>query len=184
MTKPTPVELRIALVLTLALAAPAWAAPRLAAAAETRQFTIPPSLAAEHEELHAELGEAIRAGGKIGKAAQHVAELLHPHFVKEEASALPPLGLLPRLAQGNVTPEMQAVLPMTDKLRAELPQMLAEHTAIVAALEQFVQVANQAGKPQYARFADKLKLHAQTEEQVLYPSAIVVGELVRLRLEK
>ena len=31
------------------------------------------------------------------------------------------------------------------------------------------------------RLADELTLHAQTEEQVLYPAAILVGDLVRAR---
>ncbi|MCC2663020.1 MAG: hypothetical protein K0S35_942, partial [Geminicoccaceae bacterium] len=34
------------------------------------------------------------------------------------------------------------------------------------------------------QFAEKLKLHAQTEEQVLYPAAIVLGDYVRLKLNK
>ena len=44
---------------------------------------IPGSLKAEHEELHEELGRATRVGGKTGDAAQAVAKVLHPHFVKE-----------------------------------------------------------------------------------------------------
>jgi hypothetical protein len=95
-------------------------------------ITIPQPLQSEHDELHAELVKATNAGGKITEAAKAVAALLHPHFVKEEAYALPPLGLLPRLAAGNITPEMSQVLSMTERLKAELPQMLQEHQAIVA----------------------------------------------------
>jgi hypothetical protein len=35
-----------------------------------------------------------------------------------------------------------------------------------------------------ARFAEALKVHALTEEQVLYPAAPLVGECIRARLEK
>ena len=70
---------------------------------------------------------AIDSGGVVGDAAKAVAELLHPHFVKEEAYALPPLGLLALLAKDEVRPEMAAVLAMTDQLRSELPNMLSEH---------------------------------------------------------
>jgi hypothetical protein len=52
---------------------------------------------------------------------------MHPHFVKEDAYALPPLGLLPLVAKGTVTPEMAAVLKLTDKLRQDLDAMLEEH---------------------------------------------------------
>jgi len=88
------------------------------------EFKIPKSLKLEHEELHEELAKATRESGKIGDAAKAVAKILRPHFVKEEEYALPPLGLLPFLAEGKVTPEMADVLKMTDKLKAELHQML------------------------------------------------------------
>ncbi len=85
------------------------------------EFKIPQPLKLEHEELHAELVKATKAGGKIGEAAKAVAKILHPHFVREEEYALPPLGLLPLLVDGKVTPEMGNVLMMTDRLKAELP---------------------------------------------------------------
>jgi hypothetical protein len=102
--------------------------------------------------------------------------------VKEEEYALPPLGLLPLLTEGKMTPEMGDVLLLTNRLQTELRQMLAEHKAIVAALQHLAEVAKQEEKLEYARFAEKLMLHAQTEEEVLYPTAILIGEYVKLRL--
>src|SRR5512142_184887 len=102
------------------------------------KFQIPPSLKAEHEELHGELARATKAGGRTGEAAKAVAKLMHPHFIKEEEYALPPLGLLPALSQGKLEAGMAHVLEMTEKLEAELPHMLAEHKAIVTALQQLV----------------------------------------------
>lgn len=58
------------------------------------ELSIPYSLKVEHDELHLQLEKAINAGGKTGDAAKIVAELLHPHFKKEEEYAMPPLGLL------------------------------------------------------------------------------------------
>jgi hypothetical protein len=147
-------------------------------------FEIPDPLKAEHEELHAELVAAIESGGAVGDAAKAVADLLHPHFVKEEAFALPPLGLLGLLARGEVRPEMAEVLAMTDKLRSELSNMVAEHARIVEALGRLADAGVREGNQQVAQFAEKLKLHAQTEEQVLYPAAIVLGDYVRLKLNK
>lgn len=146
-------------------------------------ITIPQPLKSEHDELHAELVKATNAGGKIAEAAKAVAALLHPHFVKEEAYALPPLGLLPRLAAGTITPEMSQVLSMTERLKAELPHMLQEHQAIVAALKTLADVAAQEQQREYVHFATKLMLHAQTEEDVLYPTAILIGEYLKLKLD-
>ena len=117
-------------------------------------FEIPEPLKAEHEELHAELIAAIDAGGAVGDAAKAVADLLHPHFVKEEAYALPPLGLFGLLAKGEVTPEMAEVLAMTDRLRSELPNMLADHARIVKALDRLADAAAREDNRQVARFAE------------------------------
>jgi len=67
---------------------------------------IPQPLKLEHEELHAELIQATKAGGKTGEAAKAVAKVLHHHFVKEEEFALPPIGLLSLLARGKVDKRM------------------------------------------------------------------------------
>lgn len=148
------------------------------------EFNIPSPLKGEHEELHQELAKAPKVAGNIGDAARAVAQILHPHFVKEEEYALPPLGLLPRLASGDVTPEMADVLALTERLKAELPQMLEEHKAIVAALSHLVEVAKREHKLEYAHFAEKLILHAQTEEEVLYPTATMIGEYLKLMLKR
>ena len=133
------------------------------------RYDIPQPLKAEHDELHAELARATELEGKVGEAAREVARVLHAHFEKEEEYALPPLGLLPALARGEIRPEMADALEMTDRLKAELPEMLGEHAAIVEALGHLGVVARAENQPQYVRFAEKLILHARTEEEVSYP---------------
>jgi hypothetical protein len=146
------------------------------------KYPIPQPLQQEHEELHAELRNATQAGGAVGEAARALAQLMHPHFVKEDEFALPPLGLLQPLTQGAVTAEMADVLKLTDRLAAELPAMLAEHKTIVVALERLVAEARRAERSDIVEFARKLILHAQTEEQVMYPAALLVGRFVRQQL--
>jgi hypothetical protein len=145
-------------------------------------FTIPPSLQQEHEALHERLRQATQAGREVGEAAKALARLMHPHFVKEDQIALPPLGLLPALARGEWSAEMAGVLTLSDRLKAELPQMLAEHQTIVAALSTLREAAERAGRTEIVAFADALVAHARTEEEVMYPAAVLVGELVRQRL--
>ncbi len=146
------------------------------------KFEIPQAMKAEHDELHNELVQATKAVGQTGEAAKAVAKVLHAHFVKEEEYALPPLGLLPALAQDKVEPGMAEVLAMTDKLAAELPQMLAEHKQIVAALEKLIAAAKAEQRPDVVSFAKKLMLHALTEEQVAYPTALLIGRYVKTKL--
>lgn len=145
-------------------------------------IAIPMPLQQEHHALHATLARATREPAPIGEAATEVARLLHPHFVREEDYALPPLGLLADLARGTVTPDMKEALSMTSRLKAELETMLDEHRQIVDALDKLRSAAREAGRPEYEAFSEALILHAQTEEQVLYPAAILVGEYLALRL--
>ncbi len=146
------------------------------------KFTIPEPLTHEHEELHARLAEATKLKGPLGEAARAVARVLHDHFVREEQIAMPPLSLLPALAEGRVSAEMAEVSAMTDALKAELPRMLEEHERIKAALADLRAVAERSERPDLARFADALILHARTEEEILYPAALVLADYLRLKL--
>lgn len=136
---------------------------------------IPKSLQLEHHELHEHLARATREPGPVGEAARGVAKVLHPHFVREEEFAMPPLGALPAAARGEKVPDAAAVIAKARRVADELPRMLEEHREIVAALERLEEAARAAGKPEHAHFAEKLRLHAKTEEEVLYPAAILVG---------
>lgn len=146
-------------------------------------FTIPHTMEIEHEELQKELRKGTRTGGETGEAAKKLAKILNPHFVKEEDFALPPLGLLPLLSKGRVTPDMKDILLMTDKMKTELNLMLREHKQILRALKKLVAAAKKEKKLEYLRFADRLTLHAQAEEELYYPAAILVGEYVKLKLK-
>lgn len=146
------------------------------------KFTIPQTLQREHEALHERLRQATQAGGEVGEAAKRLARLMHPHFVKEDQIALPPLGQLAALARGEWNAGMAEVLELTDQLEVELPQMLAEHQAIVAALNELREAAARTGRSEIVAFAEALVEHARTEEEVMYPAAVLVGQVVRQRL--
>ncbi|MDX9884605.1 hemerythrin domain-containing protein [Thauera sp.] len=146
------------------------------------KFTIPLPLQHEHQALHEQLRLAGQADGEVGEAARALAKLMHPHFVKEDQFALPPLGLLAPLARGEWSAGMADVLTLTDQLEAELPQMLAEHQGIVAALGTLRDAAARSGCSDIVAFAEALTEHARTEEEVMYPAAVLVGQLVRQRL--
>jgi hemerythrin-like domain-containing protein len=77
---------------------------------------------------------------------------------------------------------MHEVLSTTDKLGAELQTMLDEHQAIREALAVLIAAATEEKKPEIAEFARRLIHHTMTEEQVMYPAALLVGEYLRLRL--
>ena len=121
------------------------------------KFTIPQPLQHEHEALHERLRQATHAGGEVAEAAKP-------------------------LARGEWNAEMAEVLTLTEQLEAELPQMLAEHQTIVAALNKLREAAARAGRTEFVALAEALVEHARTEEEVMYPAAVLVGQVVRQRL--
>jgi hypothetical protein len=143
------------------------------------RIRIPESMRLEHEEIHEELVRATKLEGRVGDAARELARVLHPHFVREEEIALPPLGLLEPLSKAPPTPAMRDVLQMTDALRAELPKMLEEHEVIGRAARRLEAVAREERSAGVERLAQKLQLHARSEEELFYPAALVVGDVVR-----
>ena len=143
---------------------------------------LPRVLRTSHEELHEEMVAATRLGGQTGAAAQAVVRVLFPHILLEEEFGIPPLSLLPRLARGEISADMASVLRWTELLKAELPRMLDEHKQIVEALKGFLRAATAEQHSGYARLAEKLSVHVQLEEEVLYPASIVVGEYLKLKL--
>ena len=150
--------------------------------AQKTMITIPQSLQAEHEAIHDALVGATRVPGPVGAAARELAAVLHPHFTRENEIALPPLGLLAALAAGEKPAGMDEALAMSDALRKELPRMLEEHTKIRAATEKLRVVAQKEEASAYEQLAEELSLHARTEEEVLYPAALLVGDVIRARL--
>lgn len=99
-----------------------------------------------------------------------------PHFEREEEVALPPLGALAALSQGKDVAERAEILEMTGTLRRELPRMLSEHQAIVQKLRQLERAAQAEQRADVVRFARQLAAHAALEEQILYPTSLLIGE--------
>ncbi len=147
------------------------------------QLKAPAAMVVEHKEIHKMLDDATQLPGKTGEAAQALLKVMGPHFIKEEEYALPPLGILPLLAEGKALSgaDRKSAIAMTDKLKADLPGMLQDHKMVVLSLNALVEAAEAENHPEVIEFAKKLKLHAETEEEVSYPAAILVGKYLKLK---
>jgi chromosome segregation ATPase len=133
----------------------------------------------EHEELHEALRKAIRMPGKVGVAARQVAQVLHPHFERENKLALPVIGIARELAEEKTSADFPKALELFEKFKPEYEKMLQEHAEIVKALDELEKVAKKAKKKAVIDFAHKLKLHAKTEEDLTYPAVLMVGKLLK-----
>lgn len=144
----------------------------------------PESAPPEHRELREIISRAVKVGGRTAVAAEAVRGVLYPHMRLEEAFAAPPLSLLPKLAAGEVTADMEKIIQVSAMMKIQLPRMLDQHRLIVTTLKELMRAATDEQHPAYVQFAQKMMQHAQHEEEVLYPAAIIVGEYVKLKLGK
>lgn len=144
---------------------------------------VPDSLQKRHEAFHSEFVKATKDPGKVGDAARAIEKLGTAHFAKAK-DVFPPLGLLPRLAEGKVTPDMREAVKIAEKLRAGLPQIHREHSELQAGLKKIAEAAKGEGKAEDVRFVEKLTLHIQEEEEVLYPTVLLIGDTVKRGLDK
>ena len=140
---------------------------------------IPASLQGEHDLIRATLKRAMREPGATGDAARAVTEVLEGHMLLEEKFAFRPLGLLRALARGDTPSELSEALKLADGLRREMAALRAEHEQIASALRRLSQEAQAEGKIEYVSLAEELLRHQRLEEEVIYPAALVVGELIR-----
>jgi hypothetical protein len=150
------------------------------------QIAIPHLFKANHDELHKKLNHAVILCDQTGRTARKVAQLLslHPHFIKNEQYALAPLALLPALAEGNIFSEMAPVIGLADRLKRYLPEMLAENQIMEATLEELIKCATEEGHPEVVSFAAQFMQLSKMEDDILYPTAILIGEYLKLRLQE
>jgi hypothetical protein len=146
------------------------------------KLNVPKALLRGHDEARAELVRATMEGGRIAKAGKRVAELCLPHFEHEEKGVFPVLALLPYLEQGNLRPEMLDVMPLIHNYRAKHDSINDHHQLIVAAIEDLLKAAQKERNREVAEFAYNLRVHERIEDEVIYPTVVLIGKYLQEKL--
>ena len=179
-------RLKAALAL-MALTAAAWtgssgsAMPQPASPA-TPQHEIPQSLRLEHQETLERLNLLAKHPGAVGVEARKALVLFKQHIAREEEYILPPLTLLPILADGKVTPDMRWALAMTDRVKAEREQIFQEHTRLTDALNALVTAAHRTHDQAAIQFAEAAEGDALNDVELLEPTVVLIGEYLHSKL--
>ena len=142
------------------------------------QPIIPETLKYGHENLRYELTNMISHGGELGEKAKLVNDAVLPHFKKEEDYALPPLGLLCSLSQGLYI-ESDVAISMADTLKSELSELKEEHNDIENVLSDLKVVADKEDNDLAKKFIKDLTDHVRLEDEILYPTTILIGNYLR-----
>lgn len=140
---------------------------------------IPKSIKNGHKNLCSELNTIIDIGGEISKKAKTLNEIMSLHFKKEEEYALPPLGFLLALAGENWEIDSAAAIKMAERLQSKLSELKEDHENILVALHDLKLAGEKENNLYVKQFVKDLKLHASIEDQVLYPTTILIGNYLK-----
>jgi len=143
---------------------------------------IPQSLQVEHQETIERLTILTHRPGAVGAEARKALVLFKAHIARENEFILPPLTLLPELADGKVTPDMKWALAMTDRVKAEQEQIFREHTQITDSMNTLAAAARAAHDKVAQEFAEAAVGDSLNDMELLEPMVIVIGQYLRAKL--
>jgi hypothetical protein len=142
---------------------------------------VPSPIKEEHEHLLEEIHKISLLPDSAGHVAIKLNDLIQHHFAGEEDYVLPPLGLLPSLANGKLPEQTKEILLLTEKCKSQLQHLSVEHQLIKAYTDELVNAASGDSKKEINEFVNALHKHAVTEEQVFFPTSILIGEYLKLK---
>ena len=143
---------------------------------------IPQSLVFEHEQTLAELGRLSHRPGAVGEEARKAAELFKRHIAREREYILPPLALLPDIADGKVTPDMAWALVMTDRVRADREVIFLEHTEVTERMNALHLAGLRAHDREATEFAKSAAADSLNDLEILEPTVVMIGDYLRSKL--
>jgi hypothetical protein len=170
----------------LAFAAAAWMVPSYGALSQpapaAAAHPIPQSLIFEHAETMERLSILAKRPGQVGVEARKALEVFKRHAAREQEFILPPLTLLPLLADGKVTPDMAWAVAMADRVNAEREQIFQEHTEVTEVLNALVVAATRAHDNDAKEFAEAAAGDSLNDVEILEPTVLLIGDYLRGKL--
>lgn len=169
-------------IVLLAATVASFAASRATAQPITGAGEIPQSLRVEHNDTLEQLAALARRHGPVGVEAGKAMALFKKHLQREEEYILPPLTLLPLLADGKISPDMKWAIAMADRVKAEREQIFLEHTQITDAMNALAAAAQKAHDTAAVDFARGAAADSLNDIELIEPMTIVVGDYLRAKL--
>ena len=143
------------------------------------KFEISQALSLDHEELRAELSKAAAEPGRLGEAAQRVAQLCLAHFAEEEENVLHAFALLHDLESNRGRPSAAAVAAMIAQFSAQHLALREHDQTIHVAVEELLEQARKEENEEIAELVCNLRDHEKIENEVVYPTMLFINRAVR-----
>jgi hypothetical protein len=153
-------------------------------AAAQSDLQVPQSIRLQHQQIIDRLAALTKKKGPVAAAAQKAMDVLKGHYAREEQFVLPPLGLLPRLAKGEVSKDMEPAIAMAEKTKAALPDLQKDHVEITSLMNELIEVGKKHRDQELVRLATWIANQSLNDVEVAHPTAIFIGNYLRERLTK
>lgn len=153
--------------------------------AEPATLEVPQSIRLQHQQIISRLEHfASNKDKESAAAAQKAAAFLKEHYAKEEEFVLPPLALLPRLAKGEVSKEMEPAVAMADRTKSALADFENDHINITSLMNELIEVGKKKKNDELVRLASRVAAQSLNDIEVAQPTTILIGEYIRQRLSR
>ncbi len=143
---------------------------------------IPQSLRLEHQDTLQQLENLSRHRGAVGEEARKALVLFKKHLQREEEYILPPLTLLPLLADGKVSSDMKWAVDMATRVKADRDQIFQEHTQITDAMNALAAAAQKAHDNTALDFAHAAVADSLNDIELIEPMTIVIGDYLKAKM--
>lgn len=171
------------LMLAALTAAACFGAPAVAASQPAPvQHDIPQSQVYEHTQTMEQLAVLAHRKGAVGVAARNAQALFKRHIAREEEYILPPLTLLPDLADGKVTPDMAWAVAMADRVKADREKIFQEHTEVTGAMNALYAAGQRAHDKEAIALAQSAAVDSLNDSEIMEPMALLIGDYLRAKL--
>ena len=144
---------------------------------------VPQSIRLQHEQIISRLDHLSASKDRdSAAAAKKAAAFLKEHYAKEEQFFLIPLGLLPSIAKGELSKDMEPAIAMADHTKSALSDFENDHIKITSLMNELIAVGKKKKDEDLVRLATRVAAQSLNDVEVNQPTAILIGEYLRQRL--
>lgn len=153
-------------------------------AEEQTSWNAPQSMRLQREQIVNRLASFAKREGAVGASASKALAVLREHYAREAAFVLPPLGLLPRIANNEATKDMTPAIAMADRTRAALSELHNDHIQITSLMNELIAAGKNARDDELVHLATRIATQSLNDIEVVQPTTIMIGNYLRQRLPK
>ena len=167
-----------------ALASILMAAPMAPSNAAQSALQVPQSISYEHEQIIKELTNFAKREVAHTASVQKALIVIKAHYAKEDAFVLPPLALLPQIAKGAISRDMEPAIAMADRTKAALPELQDDHIQITSLMNELIEAGKTAHDDELIQLATRVAVQSLNDFEIAQPTTILIGDYLRRRLAK